>query len=79
MADKKVSSMREDFRSIFQGLFGSDVAKQVDGFDNPERYPNEFVEECTDFLGKLIGRDAAVKKLETLYKKYGMKPIQLSS
>ena len=79
MADKKGPSMREDFRSIFQGLFGSDVAKQVDGFDNPDKYPTEFMEECTDFLGKLIGRDAAMKKLEPLYKKYGMKPIQLSS
>ena len=51
-------------------MFGSVVAKQLDNFDNPEKYPKDFLEECTDFLGKFIGEDAAKKKLEPLARKY---------
>jgi hypothetical protein len=62
--------LKEEAKSIFESLFGSEIAKQLDYFDNPEEYPQDFLEECATFLGKFIGEDAAKKKLEPLAKKY---------
>lgn len=62
--------LKEDAKVIFESLFGSGIAKQLDSFDNPEKYPQDFLEECTTFLGKFIGEAAAKKKLEPLAKKY---------
>jgi hypothetical protein len=62
--------LKEEAKSIFESLFGSEIAKQLDSFDNPEKYPMDFLEECTTFLGKFIGEEAARKKLEPLNKKY---------
>lgn len=50
--------------------FGPEVANQLDGFDNPEKYPNEFLDECVDFIGKLMGSDAAKRKFAPLIRKY---------
>ena len=63
-------SLKEEAKGIFSELFGPEVAKQVDKFENPEEYPKDFLEECVYFLGKFIGEDAAKKKFEPLYKKY---------
>jgi hypothetical protein len=62
--------IKEDAKAIFESLFGSDIAKQLDSFDNPDKYPKDFLEECANFLGELIGEEAARKKLEPLAKKY---------
>jgi hypothetical protein len=65
--------LKEDAKSIFESLFGSEIARQLDSFDNPEKYPQDFLEECTTFLGELLGEEAARKKLEPLAKKYARK------
>jgi hypothetical protein len=62
--------LKEDSKAIFESLFGSEIAKQLDNFDSPDKYPKDFLEECTTFLGKFIGEGAAKKKLEPLAKKY---------
>jgi len=62
--------LKEEAKSIFESLFGSEIAKQLDSFDNPEKYPQDFLEECTTFLGKFIGDDAAKKKMDPLSRKY---------
>jgi hypothetical protein len=67
---KSGEALRDEARRVFSELFGPEVAKQVDNFDKPEEYPKEFLDECTFFLGKLIGDDAAKKKFEPLRKKY---------
>jgi hypothetical protein len=64
-------TLKEDARKMFTELFGSEVAKQVDDFDNPDFYPEDFLEECMGFLKNLIGQDAAEKHLRPLYEKYG--------
>jgi len=46
------------------------ISKQLDNFDNPEKYPKDFLDECAYFLGRFIGETAAKNKLEPLYKKY---------
>ena len=51
-------------------MFGEEVSRQLDSFENPEKYPKDFLNECAYFLGKLIGRDAANEKMRYLYKKY---------
>ncbi|MEM5812697.1 MAG: hypothetical protein QW286_03190 [Candidatus Aenigmatarchaeota archaeon] len=63
-------SLKEEVRKIFQELFGPELAKEVDKFDDPELYPNDFLEECEYFLEKLIGKEAARKRTGPLYKKY---------
>jgi hypothetical protein len=62
--------LKGDAKAIFEGLFGSEIAKRLDDFDNPEKYPKDFLEECTNFLGELIGEQAAKKKIEPLRKRY---------
>ncbi len=63
-------SLRDDAKGVLGKLFGSDVAKQVDLFDDPEKYPKDFLDECAYFLGRFIGGPAARKKMEPLYRKY---------
>jgi hypothetical protein len=63
-------TLREEARQIFVDLFGPEIAKEVDEFDKPEDYPRDFLDECTFFMGKLIGEGSARKKFEPLYKKY---------
>ena len=60
----------EDSKKIFLDVFGQEVAKQLDGFDKPDKYPEDFLEECTYFLSKLVGENAAKEKFQPLYKKY---------
>jgi len=64
-------SLKEDARKMLEEIFGSEIAKQVvDKFDNPEDYPKDFLEECEYFLARLVGKNAAKKKLQPLYEKY---------
>ena len=60
----------EDSKRIFSDMFGPEVARQVDSFDDSEKYPKDFLDECAYFLSKLIGEDAAKKKFQPLYDKY---------
>lgn len=60
----------EDAKKIFLDLLGPEVAKQIDNFEDPRKYPKEFLDECTYFLSKLIGEKSAKEKLLPLYKKY---------
>jgi len=64
-------SVKEDVKALFGNLLGAEVAKQLDGFDDPDKYPKDFLDECIDFLSKFIGEDAAKKKLDAIVKKYG--------
>ncbi len=63
-------TLKEETKLILDRLLGSAISEQVNNFDDPEKYPKDFLDECTDFLGKFIGGNAAKKKLEPLYKKY---------
>ena len=63
-------TLKEEAKAILNKLLGSIVSEQVDSFDDSGKYPKDFLDECTDFLGRFIGQNAARKKLEPLYKKY---------
>jgi hypothetical protein len=63
--------LREDAKKLFEELLGPQVASQLDNFDDPKRYPNDFLDECEHFLSELIGKDAAEKKINALREKYG--------
>jgi hypothetical protein len=65
-----MTSLKEDVKCIFNGLFGPEVAKQVDSFEKPDMYPKDFLDQSVYFLGKFIGDAAARKRLEPLYEKY---------
>jgi hypothetical protein len=60
----------EDAKGIFKDALGPDVAKQLDDFEDPEKYPDIFLKECVFFLGKLVGEASAEEKLRPLVKKY---------
>ena len=62
--------LKEDAAKIFRELFGDVVAKQVENFDDPEKYPEDFLEECESFLAQLIGAEMAKKKMQLLSKRY---------
>jgi hypothetical protein len=60
----------EDAKDIFKDALGQDVAKQLDDFEDPEKYPDVFLKECMFFLGKLVGEASAEEKLRPLINKY---------
>lgn len=64
------TALKDEVKQIFSELFGPGVADNIDCFDRPDMYPKDFLDECTFFLGKLIGDEAAKNKLEPLYRKY---------
>ena len=60
----------EDSKKIIMDILGEEVAKQLDNFEDPEKYPEDFLNECIYFLSKLIGDETAKSKFQPLYKKY---------
>ncbi len=67
-------SIRNDVRQVILKLAGPKAASIVDtdAFDNPQKYPEDFLNEAAYFLSRLVGERAAERKLEPLYKKYGI-------
>ena len=63
-------TLKKDAKKLFLDLFGPQIAKQLNTFDDPGRYPNDFLNECKHFMSQLIGVDAAERKLGPLFKKY---------
>ncbi|MFH1474050.1 MAG: hypothetical protein ABIE55_04145 [Candidatus Aenigmatarchaeota archaeon] len=66
-------ALKDDAKKIILDLFGREVARQLDSFDDPEKYPEDFMEECEYFLAKIIGEDVTRRKLKPLYRKYNIK------
>ena len=68
--------LREDVLAGIAEVLGEDSAKQVIGnFDDPKKYPKEFLDEYLFFMQKLIGDDAARRKIDPMYKKYRIKHL----
>ncbi|MEM5778321.1 MAG: hypothetical protein QXD43_02035 [Candidatus Aenigmatarchaeota archaeon] len=65
--------IKSEAKKIFLRLFGPEIAKQVDNFEDPNKYPKEFLNDCTYFLTKLIGEESAKENLMPLYKKIAKK------
>ena len=67
-------SLKEDVLAGISEILGADSAKQVIGnFDDPKKYPKDFLDEYRFFMQKLIGYDAAQRKVYPVYKKYKLK------
>ena len=64
--------LKEDIKKIFLDLFGPDVANQVERFEDPERYPQDFLEECIFFLAEFVGEQAATSLLQPVVSKYNL-------
>ena len=60
----------EEAKEILADAFGNEVADQLDNFDDPNKYPKDFIEECVFFLAKIAGQEVADKKFAPLMKKY---------
>lgn len=60
----------EEAKEILAEAFGKEVADQLDNFDDPNKYPKEFIDECIFFLAKIAGPEVADKKFAPLVKKY---------
>lgn len=63
-------ALKEDSKAVFEELLGSEVAKQLDTFDDPKKYPKDFIQQCAFFLGKFLGDEIAMNKLAPVCKKY---------
>ena len=67
--------LREDAKSRMDEILGEDASESVlQNFDDPKKYPQDFIEEVEFFLKKLIGDEPAQKKVAPLYIKYHLKP-----
>lgn len=62
--------LKDDAKAVISEMLGSTVAAQVDSFEDPKKYPKEFIEECIFFLGRMMGDDIARKKFEPIMRKY---------
>jgi hypothetical protein len=63
-------SLKEEVKKIFEKTIGKEAAKAIDVFEDPEKYPDDFIEEAISFLANFIGKEAAEKKFEDVIKKY---------
>ena len=63
-------SLYEDVKKLFLELLGPEVAKVIDTFEDPKKYPKDFLEECKFFLEKILGKDVAEAKIQPIYEKY---------
>ncbi|MEM7825872.1 MAG: hypothetical protein QW412_03380 [Candidatus Aenigmatarchaeota archaeon] len=64
-------SLYEDAKRIILDLFGPKFLNVLDSFEDPKKYPMEFLEELKYFLEKAIGKEAAEEYVKPLYEKYG--------
>lgn len=74
--------IRDDVKKIFTELLGPEFMNVIENFEDPEKYPKDFLDECKYFLEKIIGKEAAEKNLQPLYEKYlkaGKKEKTISS
>ncbi|MFH0978169.1 MAG: hypothetical protein V1837_02595 [Candidatus Woesearchaeota archaeon] len=62
--------LKEEAAQIVLKTFGSEVAHQLDTFEDPNKYPVDFLDQCVYFLGKLVGEETSKKKFLPLYKKF---------
>jgi len=62
--------LKEEVKSILEKTIGNEAAKAMDAFEDPEKYPDDFLNEAVSFLAKFIGEEAAKKRFESLFKKY---------
>lgn len=63
-------TLEAEAKTIIEKMFGKQVAEQIKNFDDPKKYPKDFIDQCVYFTGKLVGVENARKKFEQLYKKY---------
>ncbi|MFH0929297.1 MAG: hypothetical protein V1818_03005 [Candidatus Aenigmatarchaeota archaeon] len=68
-----VLTLKNDAKKVIGELLGEMVAKQLDSFEDPEKYPKDFLDECTFFLSRLTGEETAKAKFTPIYKKYKIK------
>ena len=62
--------LQEDVKKLFLELLGPEVAKVIDTFEDPKKYPKDFLEECQFFLEKILGKEVAEAKIQPIYEKY---------
>lgn len=66
--------LKEDVLAGIAEVLGTDCAEQVIGtFDDPKKYPKDFLDEYLFFMQKLIGDAAAERKIIPMYKAYRIK------
>ena len=70
MKKAKNTELKNDARELFLGLFGTEATKQIDNFEDPIKYPKDFLDECNFFMAKMIGEYAAKRKMQPLYRRY---------
>lgn len=68
----------EDARAGLGELLGAEGAEEVlRTFDDPHKYPKDFLEEYLFFMAKLVGEEAAKRKAAPLYEKYSHRAISV--
>lgn len=66
----KSMGLKNDVKKIFVEISGTAVAEQVEHFEDPESYPEDFCRECHHFLSQIIGESAAKERLDPICRKY---------
>ena len=65
--------LKEEANKIFTELLGPSIARQLDCFDDAEKYPQDFLNQCRNFMAQMIGESAAEERLAPLFRKYAKK------
>jgi len=69
----KKSGLAKDVEKICIELCGEEVAKQIVNFDDPGKYPKDFVEETIYFISRLVDPVLVKNKFKPVLKKYKIK------
>ena len=62
--------LKEDAMRTIISIFGKEAAKQIASFENPDKYPKDFLDECVYFMSDLMGSEATKIVFGPLYRKY---------
>ena len=65
--------LQQEVKDYIENNFGVYSAAKIDDFAkliDPVNRPKEFIDKCVDFVGTLLGEEAAKKKFQEFYNKY---------
>ncbi|MFW6013977.1 MAG: hypothetical protein ACOCZ6_05845 [Nanoarchaeota archaeon] len=66
-------TLHEEVKDFIEKNFGVYSAAKIDAFANefnPVNQPKEFLDKCADFVGTLLGQEAANERFREFYEKY---------
>lgn len=63
-------SLYDDIAKILKKFIGNESIEVISKFEDPDSYPNEFLDESIYFLSRIIGEKESLIIFDQIIKKY---------